>query len=75
VLLRGLIMTRRKTDLSPRQKQVLALIAKGFTAKEIGARLGCDRRTAEAHTAAIYQWIGVGSRAEATVEAVLRGLV
>jgi DNA-binding CsgD family transcriptional regulator len=36
-------------DFTPRQKEVLALLAAGLTADEIGGRLGISPRTARAH--------------------------
>jgi DNA-binding CsgD family transcriptional regulator len=50
--------------LSHRQKQVLTLLADGFTDDEIGLRLGISPRTARAHVDALKQKLGVTRRRE-----------
>ena len=49
-------------NLSPRQKEVLALLAEGFTDDEIGERLGISPRTAKAHTDVLRQKLRVARR-------------
>jgi DNA-binding CsgD family transcriptional regulator len=49
-------------NLSHRQKQVLALLADGFTDKEIGVSLGISPRTARAHVEALKLKLGVPQR-------------
>lgn len=61
-------------ELSERERSVLSLIAKGFTAREIGERLDIAKKTAESHTQHIYRKLDVTRRAEAVVEAVHMGL-
>jgi DNA-binding CsgD family transcriptional regulator len=51
-------------NLSPRQKEVLALLAEGFTDDEIGERLGISSRTARAHVDMLKQKLGVLRRRE-----------
>ncbi|MFI5300856.1 MAG: response regulator transcription factor [Polyangiales bacterium] len=48
--------------LTPRQREVLAELAIGRSAKEIGERLGCAIHTAELHASAILKRAGVDSR-------------
>lgn len=50
--------------LSPRETEVLALIAKGHTNKEIADRLHISVKTVEAHRAHIVSRIGAESRAD-----------
>jgi DNA-binding CsgD family transcriptional regulator len=50
--------------LSGRQKQVLSLLAQGFTDEEIGLRLGISPRTARAHVDALKHKLGVSRRRE-----------
>jgi DNA-binding CsgD family transcriptional regulator len=50
--------------LSPRQKQVLTLLAGGRTEDEIGERLGISPRTARAHVDALKRKLGVSRRRE-----------
>jgi HD-GYP domain-containing protein (c-di-GMP phosphodiesterase class II) len=51
--------------LSGREVEVLALVARGLTNKEVGARLGVSPRTVQQHTLRIYRKIGVATRAAA----------
>lgn len=61
--------------LSDREVEVLVLLARGLTNKEIGARLGISPKTAQHHVARIYDRIGLGSRAAACLYAVDHGLL
>jgi DNA-binding CsgD family transcriptional regulator len=47
--------------LTPREREVLALVAEGLTAKEIGARLGISERTVSFHKDQMKQRLGVRS--------------
>ncbi len=71
---------RRRADLRPaelteRELEVLALVAKGCSNREIAERLVISRRTAEHHVQSIYAKIGDSSRAAAAVFALEHGLV
>jgi DNA-binding NarL/FixJ family response regulator len=61
--------------LTPREREVLALLAEGLGNKAIGARLGISDHTAKFHVNAILGKLGAQSRAEAIVLAARRGLV
>jgi two-component system nitrate/nitrite response regulator NarL len=61
--------------LTSRELQVLALLSEGLTNKAIASRLAVSESTAKFHVAAILSKLGAGSRAEAIVQAVRRGLV
>ena len=50
--------------LSPREREVVALVAHGLTNRQIGAALGIAERTAETHVAHILHKLGLTSRAE-----------
>ena len=52
---------RRKT-FTPRQLQVIELIAAGCSNEEIGARLGLSARTAKAHSDALRRKLGVAKK-------------
>jgi two-component system, NarL family, response regulator NreC len=61
--------------LSPRETEVLTLIALGHTNTEIAASLGLSVRTVESHRAHIQQKIGLTTRAELVGYARERGLL
>ncbi|MGC3997637.1 MAG: response regulator transcription factor [Anaeromyxobacter sp.] len=61
--------------LTPREREVLALLAEGLANKVIAARLGISQHTAKFHVNAILAKLGVDSRAEAIVRAARLGLV
>ena len=61
--------------LSPRQVEVLQLVAEGMTYKEIGAKLYITKRTVRYHIDQIKEQLGVATRAEAVTYAVRVGLV
>jgi len=54
--------------LTPREHEVLALLAKGFLYKEISDQLGISFHTFRTHQRAIYEKLHVHSRTEATVK-------
>jgi HD-GYP domain-containing protein (c-di-GMP phosphodiesterase class II) len=56
--------------LSPREVEVLGLVAEGCSNAQIAERLVISRRTAEHHVAHIYTKIGVSSRAAAALFAM-----
>ncbi len=62
-------------DLTDREREVLAAVARGERSKEIAARLGITERTIKAHLASIYNKLGVDSRAAAIAVASQRGLL
>jgi len=51
--------------LSPRQREVLWLVAAGLSSKEIALKLGCSYRTIDIHRAALMTKLGARSTAEA----------
>lgn len=66
---------RRATHgLTPRELEVLRLVASGFANKVVAAELGVSERTVERHVSNIFHKLEVGSRAAATAFAVRHGL-
>jgi DNA-binding NarL/FixJ family response regulator len=61
--------------LTPREREVLALLAQGLGNKAIAERLGVSDRTAKFHVNAILGKLGARSRTEALVLAARLGLV
>ena len=61
--------------LTPRQVQVLRLLASGLSNPEIADRLGISPRTAEHHVQAVYERAGVSTRAGAALFAMHHGLL
>ena len=61
--------------LTSREVEVLQLLARGRTNKEIASRLGLTPKTASNHIEHIYAKLGVTSRAAATLCAIQQGLV
>jgi DNA-binding NarL/FixJ family response regulator len=61
--------------LTPREIDVLRLVAKGMTNREVGRELGISHRTVQGHLASTYGKLGAGSRTEAVTEALKRGWI
>jgi DNA-binding NarL/FixJ family response regulator len=63
-----------KGELTARQQEVLRLIARGSSAKDIANQLNISVRTAEFHRAAIMQRLGLHSTAQMTRYAIANNL-
>jgi len=62
-------------DLTPREHEVLALVALGLTNKAVAQRLGISEHTVKFHVASILAKLAAESRTEAVNVAVRRGLL
>jgi DNA-binding CsgD family transcriptional regulator/tetratricopeptide (TPR) repeat protein len=71
---RAVALDGRPAGLSPREHEVLKLVAAGFTNPQIASSLYISRKTAEHHVSSILVKLGVGSRTEAAAAAVRLGL-
>jgi DNA-binding NarL/FixJ family response regulator len=60
---------------SPREMDVLKLVARGLTNKAIAAQLKISERTVQGHIASLFAKLGVSSRTETVVRAVQLGWV
>lgn len=62
-------------ELTEREIEVLQLAGKGITNREIADSLSISHRTVQAHLSHIFSKLGVGSRTEAVVYALRKGLI
>lgn len=61
--------------LTPRETQVLGLIARGYTNSQVAAELGLSVRTVEGYRSNVMGKLGVRSRAELVEWAIAQGLL
>jgi DNA-binding CsgD family transcriptional regulator len=59
--------------VSPRQSEILSLIADGYSDKQIARRLGMSARTIDSHLQRLYQRYDVHSRAAIVAKWLLGG--
>lgn len=64
----------RRGTLTPRERQVIALIAQGYSNREIAEALIIAEKTAEVHVSNILGKLGFSSRSQAAAYAVEQGL-
>jgi len=62
-------------QLSAREREVLILASKGFSSKEVAARLFISERTVQTHLASIYDKLGAKNKTEALLLALKYGVV
>jgi DNA-binding NarL/FixJ family response regulator len=62
-------------ELSPRETEVVKLVAEGFTSREIGDVLSISEHTVERHRANVLDKLGLKDRVALTRYAIRRGLV
>ena len=62
-------------SLTPRQREVLQLVAEGKSAKEIAAALRISAKTVEFHKASLMDHLGLRTTAELTRYALQQGIV
>jgi DNA-binding NarL/FixJ family response regulator len=62
-------------ELTPREQEVLVLLAQGKQNKEIAAELVITERTVKFHISSILAKLGAGNRTEAVTIALQQGLV
>lgn len=64
-----------ETHLSARETEILQLVARGLSNREIAEAMALSRLTIETHTRNIYRKLEVGSRTAAVFEAQAQGLL
>jgi len=62
-------------EITPREREILTLVTQGNANKEIAATLGIGEDTVKQHVSRILMKLKVNDRAQATAEAIKRGLV
>ena len=60
---------------SPREREVLTLVAQGLTNKEIAYRLGISDRTVQFHMNSVFNKTDTASRTEAAILALQQGWI
>lgn len=63
-----------EADLTPRETEVLSLIARGLRNAEVAAALGLTPHTVSGYVKSVYAKLGISSRAEAAQRAIRMGL-
>jgi two-component system NarL family response regulator len=64
-----------RSELSPRELEILKLIAKGRSNKEIATTLAISEGTVRVHASNIFSKLGCSDRAQAVAEAFQRGII
>jgi FixJ family two-component response regulator len=62
------------SHLTPREKEIIVLLARGYSAKQVGRALNISHRTAEIHRARIMEKLGVQSLADLVALAIRIGI-
>lgn len=68
-------MTPSGPQLSPREKEVLDLVAEGYGVAQISRRLYISESTTKTHISKLYEKLGAGNRAQAIMAALKMGLI
>jgi DNA-binding NarL/FixJ family response regulator len=63
------------SDLTPREREVLRLVASGRANKEIGAQLGISERTVKTHISNIFSKLELTDRTQAALFVHTRGML
>lgn len=64
-----------RPDLTPRESEVLQLIAEGLSAPDIARQIHLSPTTVKTHLGTLYEKLGVSDRAAAVAEGMRRGLL
>ena len=65
----------RSDDLTPREQEVVKLIAESYSSKDIARELVISEKTVERHRANILEKLGMNDRVQLTRYAIRRGLI
>jgi DNA-binding CsgD family transcriptional regulator len=61
--------------LSPREREILGLVADGLGNKIVASRLGISEHTVKTHIASIFTKLGADTRAEAVAIGARQGMI
>jgi two-component system NarL family response regulator len=64
-----------RSDLTPREIEILKMLSKGLTNKQIGHVLGISENTVKNHVNSIIEKLEVSDRTEAATTAIQRGII
>ena len=64
-----------RSQLTPRELEILEYVSVGLTVKQVATRLGLSPRTVETHLAKLYRKLGVRNRVQALSRAAALGLI
>ena len=67
--------TVREDPLTPRESEILKLIAEGYSGKEIAEELVISQKTVDRHRSNILEKLGLRDRVDLTRYAIRRGLI
>ncbi|HZA41028.1 MAG TPA: response regulator transcription factor [Actinomycetota bacterium] len=73
-LVPGVVAAGTPQSLSPRQREILRLIANGMVAKQVAYQLGISEKTVEQHKARIFAKLQVPNQAAAVRVAMAQGI-
>jgi DNA-binding CsgD family transcriptional regulator len=65
----------RESGLTPRELEILGLIADGLSSREIGEKLFVSENTVKTHSARVFGKLGVARRTQAVQEGRRMGLI
>jgi DNA-binding NarL/FixJ family response regulator len=71
----ALSQRQARGKLSEREQEVLVMIVRGRSNKEIAAALGISENTVKVHTTKVFEKLNVADRLEAATAAIQRGIV
>ncbi|HEX7247046.1 MAG TPA: response regulator transcription factor [Actinomycetota bacterium] len=64
-----------RASLTPREMEILVMISRGATMRQVGRALDISPRTVETHVAKLYRKLGVRTRVQAVSHAAQLGLI
>jgi two-component system, NarL family, response regulator LiaR len=65
----------KELGITPREHEILGLIAEGLSNREIGARLFVSENTVKTHSSRLFDKLGVNRRVQAVVKGREHGLI